>query len=211
MSRPLFLTLEGTEGVGKSTNLQFICDRLKAHGVDYIQTREPGGTPLAEEIRELLLRRRDERVDPAAELLMIFAARAQHLREVILPALSRGQWVVCDRFTDATFAYQGGGRQMNTDMIADLERMVQGGVRPDAVIVLDVEPAIGLARASGRGAADRFESEDLAFFSRVRDMYRARAATRPGVYHLVDAGPSLELVQQSLGVLIDHLVCEARS
>ena len=211
MSRPLFLTLEGTEGVGKSTNLQFICDRLKAHGVDYIQTREPGGTPLAEEIRELLLRRRPERVDPAAELLMIFAARAQHLREVILPALSRGQWVVCDRFTDATFAYQGGGRQMNTDMIADLERMVQGGVRPDAVIVLDVEPAIGLARASGRGAADRFESEDLAFFSRVRDMYRARAATRPGVYHLVDAGPSLEVVQQSLGVLIDHLVCEARS
>ena len=100
---------------------------------------------------------------------------------------------------------------MNTDMIADLERMVQGGVRPDAVIVLDVEPAIGLTRASGRGAADRFESEDLAFFSRVRDMYRARAATRPGVYHLVDAGPSLEVVQQSLGVLIDHLVCEARS
>jgi dTMP kinase len=211
VSRPLFLTLEGTEGVGKSTNLQFICDRLKALGVDYIQTREPGGTPLAEEIRELLLRRRDERVDPAAELLMIFAARAQHLREVILPALSRGQWVVCDRFTDATFAYQGGGRQMNTDMIADLERMVQGGVRPDAVIVLDVEPAIGLARASGRGAADRFESEDLAFFSRVRDMYRTRAATRPGVYHLVDAGPSLEVVQQSLGVLIDHLVSEARS
>lgn len=211
MSRPLFLTLEGTEGVGKSTNLQFICQRLTAHGVDFIQTREPGGTPLAEEIRELLLRRRDERVDPAAELLMIFAARAQHLREVILPALSRGQWVVCDRFTDATFAYQGGGRQMDNGMIADLERMVQGGVRPDAVIVLDVEPAIGLARASGRGAADRFESEDLAFFSRVRDMYRARAAMRPGVYHLVDAGPSLTVVQESLGILIDRLVSEARS
>ncbi len=211
MSRPLFLTLEGTEGVGKSTNLQFICDRLSALGIDFVRTREPGGTPLAEEIRELLLRSRDERVDPAAELLMIFAARAQHLREVVLPALARGQWVVCDRFTDATFAYQGGGRGMDTGMISALEHMVQGDVRPDAVIILDVDPSIGLARARGRGVADRFESEDLAFFTRVRDMYHTRANARPDTYHLIDAGRSLEDVQVSLATLIDRLVRGAGS
>jgi dTMP kinase len=211
VSRPLFLTLEGTEGVGKSTNLQFICDRLSALGIDFVRTREPGGTPLAEEIRELLLRSRDERVDPAAELLMIFAARAQHLREVVLPALARGQWVVCDRFTDATFAYQGGGRGMDTGMISALEHMVQGDVRPDAVIILDVDPSIGLARARGRGVADRFESEDLAFFTRVRDMYHTRANARPDTYHLIDAGRSLEDVQVSLATLIDRLVRGAGS
>jgi dTMP kinase len=211
LTRPLFLTLEGTEGVGKSTNLEFICDCLAQAGVDYIRTREPGGTPLAEEVRELLLKPRGESVDPIAELLLVFAARAQHLQRVVIPALERGQWVVCDRFTDATFAYQGGGRQMNLDVISDLERMVQGTLRPDAVIILDVDPSVGLARARGRGESDRFEREDLAFFSRVRAMYRARAEAHPDAYHTIDAGRSLTEVQTDLKLLMQTLIRRART
>lgn len=205
MNRGLFITLEGTEGVGKSTNLQFVCDWLQAEGIPYLCTREPGGTPLSETLREVLLAPREERFDPLAELLLMFAARAQHLAEKILPALNQGTWVVCDRFTDATYAYQGGGRGVDLSAIATLENLVQGDLQPDAVIVLDVTPEIGLQRAQNRGAPDRFESEKIQFFERVRSVYLQRAAAHEERYHVVDASRSLEHVQHSLSVVLQNI------
>lgn len=205
MNRGLFITLEGTEGVGKSTNLKFICDWLSRQGIPFVCTREPGGTPLAESLRELLLAPRDERFDPLAELLVVFAARAQHLAELILPTLSRGVWVVCDRFTDATYAYQGGGRGLDRQAITSLENLVQGSLRPDAVIVLDVSPEIGLQRAQNRGEPDRFESEQVQFFERVRSAYLERAAADTSRYHVVDAGQALNEVQRALMGVLDKI------
>ncbi|SDK15860.1 dTMP kinase [Microbulbifer yueqingensis] len=206
MARGKFITLEGGEGVGKSTNLRYLTDWLRAREIPFVQTREPGGTPLAEQLRELLLCRREERVDPTAELLMVFAARAQHLAEVILPALERGEWVVCDRFTDATYAYQGGGRQLDLGLIAQLEQTVQGGLRPDRILLLDLDPQVGLERASRTGAADRFESEQLAFFRRVREAYLARAEADPARYAVIDAAQALESVQRDLGEQLESLL-----
>lgn len=205
MNRGLFITLEGTEGVGKSTNLKFICDWLSKQGIPFVCTREPGGTPLAESLRELLLAPRDERFDPLAELLVVFAARAQHLAELILPTLARGMWVVCDRFTDATYAYQGGGRGLDGQAITTLENLVQGSLRPDAVIVLDVSPDIGLQRAANRGEPDRFESEQIQFFERVRRAYLERAAADTVRYHVVDAGQSLCDVQSDLAGVLEKI------
>ena len=202
--RGKFITVEGTEGVGKTTNLEFIRNWLQQYNIEFISTREPGGTPLAEQLRELLLQPRDEPVDQTAELLMVFAARAQHLHQVIVPALEQGTWVLCDRFTDATYAYQGGGRQMDTALIAHLESLVQGSLRPDAVILLDVPVEIGLARAKDRGDLDRFEQEDVAFFERVRGAYRERAEGQ-GHYHLVDASQSLQQVQADLALVLTQL------
>lgn len=204
--RGKFIALEGGEGVGKSTNLQFVTEWLRARDIPFVQTREPGGTPLAEELRELLLSKREESVDPTAELLMVFAARAQHLARVILPALERGDWVICDRFTDATYAYQGGGRQLDRQLIAELEQMVQGDLRPDKVLLLDLDPEIGLERAARTGAADRFESEQQAFFQRVRAAYRERAESAPGRYAVIDASRSLEQVQAQLAAELNRLL-----
>ena len=176
MSTGRFITLEGTEGVGKSTNLRFIESVLQQHQIRYQLTREPGGTPLAEQVRELLLANRDEDVADDAELLLVFAARAQHLDQVIRPTLAEGRWVLCDRFTDATFAYQGGGRGLSKVMISQLEAMVQRGLQPDLTILLDLPVDIGLARARQRGDLDRFENERMAFFEQVRDAYLERAA-----------------------------------
>ena len=159
-----FITVEGVEGVGKTTNMTFIQSWLKQQGIEHITTREPGGTPLAEDIRELLLSPRDEAVNENTELLLMFAARAQHLAEVILPALERGQWVLCDRFTDATYAYQGGGRGVAMEKISLLEDLVQGQLRPDLTLVLDAPVAQGLERANKRSQPDRFEQEKLDFF-----------------------------------------------
>lgn len=206
MRRGKFITLEGGEGVGKSTNLRFITGWLRDRGVSFVQTREPGGTPLAEELRELLLRNRGEPVDPTAELLMVFAARAQHIARVIEPALAGGDWVICDRFTDATYAYQGGGRQLDRALIAQLERTVQGDLRPDRVLLFDLEPRVGLARAADTGAADRFEKEQLAFFQRVRAAYLERAGAAPARYAVIDAGRPLEQVQQQLRVELEQLL-----
>ncbi|UHQ55617.1 dTMP kinase [Microbulbifer sp. YPW16] len=204
--RGKFITLEGGEGVGKSTNLRFVTSWLEEQGIPFVQTREPGGTPLAEQLRELLLSHREEAVDPTAELLMVFAARAQHLAEVIRPALARGEWVICDRFTDATYAYQGGGRQLDRQLIAQLEQTVQGDLRPDRVLLLDLDPELGLERAASTGAADRFESEQLAFFRRVRDAYRARADAAPDRYAVIDASQPLEQVQADLRQHLEALV-----
>lgn len=196
--RGKFLTIEGTEGVGKSTNLAYVKTWLETRGIEVVVTREPGGTPLAEEIRALLLARRDEGVDETAELLLVFAARAQHIAGVIKPALARGAWVLSDRFTDATFAYQGGGRGLSLDTIAQLERLVQGDLRPDLTLILDIDVQLGLERARQRGELDRFESETIAFFERVRAAYRARVDAHPQGYSLIDAGQNLPAVQADI-------------
>ncbi len=201
-----FLTLEGTEGVGKSTNLAFVRDWLTSRNIQVVVTREPGGTPLAEQVRELLLAKRDEPVDETAELLLIFAARAQHLAQVIKPALDKGIWVLSDRFTDATFAYQGGGRGLSKSVIQQLEQLVQGGLRPDLTLILDIDVKLGLSRASQRGELDRFESETLDFFERVRAAYRERAMANPAHYAIVDAGQTLEKVQQDIDRVLQELI-----
>ena len=201
-----FLTIEGTEGVGKSTNLAFVCDWLKARGLEVIVTREPGGTPMAEEIRSLLLSKRDEPVDETAELLLVFSARAQHLAQVIKPALARGAWVLSDRFTDATYAYQGGGRGLNKAVIEALEQLVQGDLRPDLTLILDIDVELGLNRARQRGELDRFESETISFFERVRKAYRQRAESAPDRYRLINAGATLPEVQAEIDNVLSELL-----
>lgn len=193
-----FITMEGGEGVGKSTNLSFLKNYLSDNGIDVVTTREPGGTQLGEQIRDVLLQVRQDQVDAMTELLLIFAARAQHIREFIEPALAAGQWVLCDRFTDATYAYQCGGRGVDWDTVKRLEEIVQGGLRPDYTVLLDVSVAIGMARARGRGNLDRFELETLDFFERVRSSYLLQAKNSRGRYRLIDAGLSLDEVQQEL-------------
>jgi dTMP kinase len=201
-----FLTIEGTEGVGKSTNLAFVRDWLAQRGIEVVVTREPGGTPMAEEIRNLLLAKREEPVNETAELLLVFAARAQHLAQLVKPALARGAWVLSDRFTDATYAYQGGGRGLSKNLIEQLENMVQAELRPDLTLVLDIDVELGLNRARQRGELDRFESETIGFFERVRASYRQRAAAAPERYRLVDAGKSLEEVQAEIDAVLSDLI-----
>ncbi|WP_123713340.1 dTMP kinase [Sinobacterium caligoides] len=193
--KPFFITVEGGEGVGKTTNVAFIRQFLQHHEINHLHTREPGGTPLAEELREILLATRDESVGEMAELLMVFAARAQHLQQKILPALSSGKTVLCDRFTDATYAYQGCGRGLSIERIEQLEAMVQAGMQPDLTILLDLPVETGMARARARGELDRFESEHLAFFERVRAGYLARAAAEPERFSIIDASQDIASVQ----------------
>ena len=206
----VFITLEGGEGSGKSTNMAFIAEFLRGQGVDLLLTREPGGTPLAEEIRQLLLAPRAEAVAPMAELLLIFAARAQHLQQVIWPALAAGRWVLCDRFTDPTYAYQACARDLGGARVAALESLVQGSFRPDFTLLLDVPVATGLARASSRGEFDRFEAEQQAFFERVRRGYLERVAMEPERYCVIDAAGALDAVQDQLQRALAALVLRAR-
>ena len=205
-----FITIEGGEGVGKTSNHHFIADYLRAQSLEVVETREPGGTPLAEEIRNLLLAKRDEAVCDATELLLMFAARAQHIDRVIRPALERGAWVLCDRFTDATYAYQGVARGMDKNFIVDLEQSVQGDLRPDLVVLLDLDPAIGMARAHGRGEIDRIEQESLEFFDRVRSGYLERASATPDKFLVVDASRPLDLVQDSIRAGLDAIMDRIR-
>lgn len=206
----LFITLEGPEGAGKSTNREYLAEHLRAQGLDVVLTREPGGTPLAERIRELLLAPSDEKMDADTELLLVFAARAQHLAEVIRPALARGAIILCDRFTDATYAYQGGGRGLSVERIAILERFVQGDLRPDLTLVFDLPVEVGLSRAAARGRLDRFEQEGQAFFQAVRQAYLARAAADPARYQLVDAAQPLAQVQLALDALLPQILVRCR-
>jgi dTMP kinase len=201
-----FITLEGGEGAGKSTSLAFVRQWLEQAGHSVIMTREPGGTPVGERIREILLHARDLDISAEVEALLMFAARAQHLSQVILPALARGTSVVCDRFTDATYAYQGGGRGMPAGRIAELETWVQGALRPDLTLLLDVPVAVGLARAKGRSEPDRFEREQHEFFERVRDCYRARAAAEPKRMRVVDASRSPADVQRQIAAILAEAV-----
>lgn len=194
----IFITVEGIEGVGKTTNLEFIRSQLSVAGKSVVQTREPGGTPLGEAIRGLLLDPVYNGMDVLCELQLMFAARAEHLNRIIRPALERGQWVLCDRFTDATYAYQGGGRGVDTSIIARLENLVQGDFRPDLTLLLDVPVEVGLARASQRGALDRFEQEKIGFFERVRAAYLEMARQYPERYRVIDASQPLDIVQQQI-------------
>ncbi|RZI29851.1 dTMP kinase [Pseudomonas orientalis] len=206
----LFITLEGPEGAGKSTNRDYLAERLRAAGVEVVLTREPGGTPLAERIREVLLAPGDEPMNTDTELLLVFAARAQHLAEVIRPALARGAVVICDRFTDSTYAYQGGGRGLCLQRIAALEAFVQGDLRPDLTLLFDLPVEVGMARASARGRLDRFELEGQAFFDAVRTAFLERARAEPARYYLLDAAQPLAQVQQALDALLPTLLERAR-
>jgi len=191
---PQFVTLEGVEGAGKSTQKAALCAWLRSRGISLIETREPGGTPLAESIRGLLLHTDEDPPTALTELLLMFAARAQHLQTRIQRALTEGHWVIRDRFTDATFAYQGAGRGCPLEWIETLENLVQGSLRPDTTIVFDVPVEIGMARAHDRSASDRIEREDRAFFERVRGAYQQRAAWAPERFVVIDGTPSPERV-----------------
>lgn len=206
LKRGCFITVEGTEGVGKSTNIEFLCSLLQERGIEIVLTREPGGTPMAEELRNLLLQPREESVSEDAELLLMFAARAQHIENVIKPALERGAWVISDRFTDATFAYQGGGRGVNQESISLLENLVQKGLQPDLTLLLDLDVETGLARASARSAPDRFEQEKVAFFEKVRAAYLKRAANDPLRFAVVDASVELDAVQRQIAQAVNRFV-----
>lgn len=201
-----FITLEGIEGVGKSTNLKFVAALLQERDHEVVVTREPGGTPLAERVREILLDHADEAVPPLAELLLMFAGRAIHLENQIRPALERGCWVVCDRFTDATYAYQGGGRGQHAARIAELEQWVQRDLRPDLTLLLDADPGVGLGRVGRRGESDRFEIERREFFSRVRQTYLARARAEPTRMRVIDASLPLEAVQEEIRIEINKIL-----
>jgi len=210
MERGKFITIEGGEGVGKSTQIAALRDYLAARGRNVVVTREPGGTPRAERIRELLLEQSAEPMPAICELLLMFAARATHIANVIEPALARGDWVVCDRFTDATYAYQGGGRGMDVRSIATLESLVQGSLRPDLTILLDVSLDVSAARARERNAAsgvvDRFEREQRDFFERVRAGYLERAHGEPARFAVIDAGGDRDTVANAIRAALDTLL-----
>jgi dTMP kinase len=212
MQKGKFITFEGSEGVGKSTNILLVKQHLEAKNIDFILTREPGGTPLAETIRGLLLNKSDEAIDETCELLMVFAARAQHLNTVIVPALNKGQWVICDRFTDSTYAYQGGGRGLDKNLIAELEKVVQQGLLPDLTFYLDIDVRLGLSRAVARAELDRFECEKVDFFERVRFTYleRVKGSLLNQHYRLIDASQELELVQQDILTSLDDFIASLK-
>ena len=207
MKRGRFITLEGGEGVGKTTNLALIADILEDRGLDVLVTREPGGTPLAEDIRAMLLANREETVAPLAEALLIFAARAQHLANVIEPALDAGRWVLCDRFTDSTFAYQGGGRALGAAVVEQLAAMVHGSRWPDLTVYLDAPVETALARIADR-EKDRFEGERLAFFERARAVYRERARRSDRIVE-IDASRPLDAVHADVAATLDRFLATA--
>lgn len=206
----LFITLEGPEGAGKTTNRAYLAEQLQAQGFSVTLTREPGGTALAEQIRDILLAPHAESMSVDTELLLMFAARAQHLAQVILPALAAGHIVICDRFTDATYAYQGGGRGLDCARIAQLEQFVQGDLRPDLTLLFDLPVADGMARAVARGKLDRFEQEQQDFFEKVRQSYLQRAENDPVRFRRVNAQQALADVQKSLDVHLVGIMDRAR-
>tara|TARA_B100001059_G_C17686685_1_gene502707 strand:+ start:270 stop:932 length:663 start_codon:yes stop_codon:yes gene_type:complete len=202
-----FITFEGGEGVGKSTNIEFCRNLLQQQGIDVIVTREPGGTEIAEIIREELLKKpHQERMSDITELLLVFAARAQHIEALIKPALARGSWVLCDRFTDSTIAYQGFGRGLEIKLIDQLKLIAQQGIEPDKTFLLDAPVDIGMGRAISRGPADRFEVEQLDFFNRVREGFLSIASSSPERVEIVDAGQVLSEVQSDLQTAINLLL-----
>lgn len=216
MKRGKFITIEGGEGVGKTTQISAVREWLVERQIEVVATREPGGTPRAERLREILLERDSESMPAACELLLMFAARSTHIENLIRPALERGAWVVCDRFTDATYAYQGGGRGVPIDQIALLEGLVQGDLRPDLTLLLDAPVELGHARAAARnartGANDRFEQEHRDFRERVRHAYLERAALEPARFAVIDASADASSVTQAIRVAIaSRLLPEADS
>ncbi len=204
--RGKFITLEGIEGAGKSTQLAVARACLEGQGIPVVTTREPGGSSVAERMRGLLLDRANRGMAPDAELLLMFAARAEHLNKTIHPALEQGIWVLCDRFTDATFAYQGAGRGVPRERVQLLETLVQGPLRPDLTLLFDLPVTVGLERAGRRSAADRFESETVHFFERVRSAYLSRAEKDPGRIRVIDAAAPPELVSDRVSALVTEFV-----
>jgi thymidylate kinase len=204
--RGAFITLEGIEGAGKSTCMALVSRLLREAGRAPLETREPGGTPLGEALRELLLGHRHDGMATDTELLLMFAARAEHLQQKILPALEGGRWVLCDRFTDATYAYQGGGRGIERERIGVLEQWVQRGLKPDLTLLLDLPPEVGLERAGRRSAPDRFEKEQRPFFERVRQAYLDLAAAEPGRFRVIDAARPLEEVERQVSRAVREFV-----
>lgn len=198
MTSGMFISLEGSEGVGKTTSLNFICDYIKSLGHNVLVTREPGGTPMAEEIRDILLSEREEKVESDTELLLMFASRTQHVNQVIKPALAKGTWVICDRFVDASYAYQGGGRGLDFSHIQQLENWCLQGFKPDLTLLLDMSVEEGLARTKKRGKADRFEIEQMNFYEDIRSAYLKRAQEEPERMFIIDAAPEVSIVQASL-------------
>ena len=209
MSRPQFITVEGIEGAGKSTCLRLLEERIRAHGHELLVTREPGGTALGEALRELLLGHKHDGMGEDSELLLMFAARAEHLHARIEPALAHGEWVLCDRFTDATYAYQGYGRGIDMTRIATLESWVQGERRPDLTLLLDLPVELGLQRAGKRSEPDRFERQAIDFFERVRSGYLSLADAHPERYRVLDASQSLDRVSEQLSIVIEAFLEQA--
>ncbi|ARP86512.1 dTMP kinase [Bordetella genomosp. 9] len=206
-TRGKFITLEGVDGAGKSTHTAWIADALRGHGVRVVATREPGGTPLGEQLRDLVL---SQPMTLETETLVMFAARCEHVRQVIEPALARGDWVVCDRFTDATYAYQGGGRRLGAERVAALEAWVHPGLQPDRTWLFDVPLDVARARLADARTPDRFESEGAAFFERTRDAYRARAHAHPQRIRVVDGAQDIAAIRAQLQADIQELVEGAR-
>ena len=204
-ARGRFITLEGGEGAGKSTLLAGLCAHLESRGVDLLLTREPGGTALGEAVRAIVLDPARQEICAESELLLMFASRAQLVRETVAPALAAGRWVLCDRYVDASYAYQGGGRGQPLSRIAALEEWACAGVAADLTLLLDLPVADGRARAAGRGAADRIEVEADGFFERVRAAYRARAAAEPRRFRVIDAGQPVEAVLRDAVAATAHL------
>ena len=206
MKQGRFITLEGLEGAGKSTVVEFLADYLRKANIDFILTREPGGTKIAEVIRKVILDHYDETMHPDTEMLLYFSGRAQHLNQVILPALQKGQWVICDRFTDATYAYQGGGRGLSQEKISILEQWVQGEIRPDDTLLLDVAVTTGLNRIKKNRHLDRIEKEEESFFEKVRDCYLERASQEPKRFHIIDANKSVDEVKGQLEAVLQQII-----
>ncbi len=206
MTGSKFITVEGIEGVGKSTHSRTLCEYLRDRGIDVLATREPGGTRLGERIRGLLLDAGEPPMHPESELLLIFGARAEHLHQVVLPALAAGRWVVCDRFTDATYAYQGGGRGISYPRIAALEQWVQNDLRPHVTVLLDADVQVALSRVRTRSAEDRFERESLDFFTRVRHAYLELATREPRRFRVVDANGPLQDVRRRIVAVCEGLI-----
>ncbi len=206
MPRGRFITVEGGEGVGKSTNIDYICGLIRKSGYEVRETREPGGTPLAERIRELLLGHGEEPLPDVAELLLFFAARSLHVENLIRPALEAGTWIVCDRFTDATRAYQGWGRGGHMQFIEELAERVHGDLTPDLTILLDAPAEVGMGRARDRGAADRMEKEEAEFHARIRQGYLAQADAEPERYAVVDGSLPLAAVRRRIEIVLQPLL-----
>jgi len=205
MTRGKFITLEGSEGVGKSSNIQFIANTLKALGIAVVTTREPGGTPIAEEIRQILLTEYEEPTLPETELLLLYAGRKQHVEHLIKPALALGKWVVCDRFFDATFAYQGAGRNIAIEKIEQLNQWALGEFSPDLTILLDAPVDIAFERIKHERKLDRFEKEKKEFFEKIRMQYLRIAQKNPHRYHVVDAAKTLVEVQTEIKKCLDNI------
>lgn len=206
MRRGIFITIEGGEGVGKSTNMEFMANRIRAAGIQVVKTREPGGTPMAERIRTMLLEHGDEALPDLAELLLFFASRALHVENLIKPALSAGSWVLCDRFTDASRAYQGNARGLGLARVNTLAGWVHGDLNPDMTVLLDAPAELGMSRARGRGETDRLESEGISFYEGVRQQYLALAAAEPDRFVVIDASQALDRVQAQIADSLDDLI-----